>query len=522
MLTFHLLERGTSPPDRAHGQVYLQIDNWNDYSFETFFYVYLFDLRGTRHDLGGVKIAFKGQTANITTSSVLETTFSSLGEGYFSLGQGTSYYKALSQVPDAVKNYYLDALQDLVKKPTLMEKIREERVFGTSLLRSYTISEIKGKFHRVLNGEAELTNYTFRYYHSEEDLFGKMDVSFKVEVDAKPNTNIHALIGRNGVGKTTLLNGIINTICRPQESKGILIDEANLVEQPIGSDYFSNLVSVSFSAFDPFSPPSEQPDPAKGTCYFYIGLKDPQSSDSHRGIQDLLDDCVTALLTCFQDEMKTKRWLTAIEGLCSDQNFSSMNLDFLRDQFQQTMQEVRENTGPRYDEIFREKVIPTLRRMSSGHAIVLLTITRLVATVTEKTLVLLDEPESHLHAPLLSAFIRVLSDLLLQQNGVAIIATHSPVVLQEVPRKCVWKIYRYGKEISFDRPAIETFGENVGILTREVFKLEIEKSGFHALLQKEVDQNHSYNAILEKFDNQLGLEGRSILQAMIVNKKNPF
>jgi predicted ATP-dependent endonuclease of OLD family len=69
--------------------------------------------------------------------------------------------------------------------------------------------------------------------------------------------------------------------------------------------------------------------------------------------------------------------------------------------------------------------------MSSGHAIVLLTITRLVATVEEKTLVLLDEPESHLHPPLLSAFIRALSDLLYDRNGVAIIATHSPVVLQE-------------------------------------------------------------------------------------------
>ncbi|MGN9540532.1 AAA family ATPase [Escherichia coli] len=63
--------------------------------------------------------------------------------------------------------------------------------------------------------------------------------------------------------------------------------------------------------------------------------------------------------------------------------------------------------------------------MSSGHAVVLLTLTRLVATVEEKTLVLIDEPESHLHPPLLSAFIRALSDLLLD-NGLSIIATHSP------------------------------------------------------------------------------------------------
>ncbi|PJN92440.1 hypothetical protein CNY89_29680, partial [Amaricoccus sp. HAR-UPW-R2A-40] len=74
------------------------------------------------------------------------------------------------------------------------------------------------------------------------------------------------------------------------------------------------------------------------------------------------------------------------------------------------------------------------KKMSSGHAIIILTLTQLVAQVQEKSLVLMDEPESHLHPPLLSAFIRSLSRLLHRQNGVAIIATHSPVVLQEIPR----------------------------------------------------------------------------------------
>jgi predicted ATP-dependent endonuclease of OLD family len=67
-------------------------------------------------------------------------------------------------------------------------------------------------------------------------------------------------------------------------------------------------------------------------------------------------------------------------------------------------------------------------------------VTRLVESVEERTLVLLDEPESHLHPPLLSAFVRALSDLLVNRNGAAIIATHSPVVLQEVPRECVWRL----------------------------------------------------------------------------------
>ncbi len=66
---------------------------------------------------------------------------------------------------------------------------------------------------------------------------------------------------------------------------------------------------------------------------------------------------------------------------------------------------------------WRQAAIHQFDRLSSGHAIVLLTITRLVELVEERSLVLIDEPEGgHLHPPLLSAFVRALSDLLVQRN----------------------------------------------------------------------------------------------------------
>jgi hypothetical protein len=130
--------------------------------------------------------------------------------------------------------------------------------------------------------------------------------------------------------------------------------------------------------------------------------------------------------------------------------------------------------------------------------------------------VLLDEPEAHLHPPLLSAFIRALSDLLVDRNAVALIATHSPVVLQEVPRGCVWKLRRTGQSlVNVERPEIETFGENVGILTREVFGLEVSQSGFHRLLQDAVEQDLSYEEVVRKFDGALGSEARGLAQALV-------
>jgi predicted ATP-dependent endonuclease of OLD family len=136
-------------------------------------------------------------------------------------------------------------------------------------------------------------------------------------------------------------------------------------------------------------------------------------------------------------------------------------------------------------------------------------------TVEEKTLVLLDEPESHLHPPLLSAFTRALSDLLHSRNGVAIIATHSPVVLQEVPRSCVWKLTRIRTEGRSDRPERETFGENVGILTREIFGLEVSKSGFHEMLQRAVDTGGTFDSILSDYEGQLGAEAKAVLLSLI-------
>jgi len=147
--------------------------------------------------------------------------------------------------------------------------------------------------------------------------------------------------------------------------------------------------------------------------------------------------------------------------------------------------------------------------------IVLLIITKLVAITEEKTLILLDEPESHLHPPLLSAFIRALSDLLYDQNGIAIVATHSPVVLQEIPRLCVSKIQRVGLATNVERPSIETFGENVGVLTREVFGLEVVKSGFHKLLTKSVAEGQTYEEIIRSYNEQLGMEAKVLLKLLI-------
>ena len=172
------------------------------------------------------------------------------------------------------------------------------------------------------------------------------------------------------------------------------------------------------------------------------------------------------------------------------------------------------------DTLDETRTIKLFKKLSSGHSIVLLTITKLVEKIEEKTLVLLDEPEAHLHPPLLSSFIRSLSDLLVNRNAVAIIATHSPVIAQEVPKNCIWKLSRFRLEAKAERFESETFGETIGTLTREIFTLEVNGSGFYKLLNKDVTDGQTYEQIIQKYNDQLGFEAKLLLRALLNNSTN--
>lgn len=527
-MEFKVLGRSKYLPNEGKNTAYLRIDNWNDYLYYTLFQVEVFDEDGTCYELGDVKIAYKGQEEGSVnaTSEKLDIHFTELSQEFFSLGQSTEYYKKLSSMPKETRTSYLKGINDLVAHPELISIIEDEKAFGISLLRDVYIASIRGKFRSVLDGNNESTPFQFDFIRDESEKMGGIKVNFDVSVEAKPPTNIHAIIGRNGVGKTTVLNGIISAIRDPENNQQCRLEPRDYRYSSNDKHYFSSLISVSFSAFDPFTPPIEQSDPAKGTCYFYLGLKAPGKDDLLLDFKDLRLECIRSLMNCFAKQDKAERWLKAIKKLSSDINFADMNLERLQiiyEELANIYQILDRTTSNVYrkkimKDDYEKEVLSYLKQMSSGHSVVFMTITKLVEKVDERSLVLLDEPESHLHPPLLSAFIRALSDLLVSRNAIAIIATHSPVVLQEVPRECVWKLYRNGKSMRIDRPKIETFGESVSDLTTEVFGLEATSSGFHNLLQESVNEGKSYHQILEDFNHQIGFEGRALLKVMIADR----
>lgn len=503
-----------APPNAIspENNIYLMTDNWNDYSFETLFHLFVV-VQNKPIRIGEVKIGFLGQTTEISTRRKLQgLNLKHLPKDFFSLGESDEYYKNISKLNKELRISVLKILNDIVFKQDIIPKIKDEDVFRTSLLRYVSLTTVKEKYKRLSSGDSSPSNFSFFFERSGIESLSDIKLDFEVIADSTPSTNIHAIIGRNGIGKTTILNGMIDSIANPNKESQLFTRSLFENKKVIDKEFFSTLISVSFSAFDPFEPPTEQSNPALGTCYYYIGLKNEEglnylTSNNEPYLSDFKIQHIefaNFITEIRNDEYRVRKWEEAIRTLESDMNFAEMNLTALL-QF----------SG---DQLEYES-INTISKMSSGHAIVLLTITGLVRRVEEKSLVLIDEPESHLHPPLLSAFIRTLSDLLTSRNGVAIIATHSPVVLQEIPKSCVWKVNRYGSTFETSRPKIETFGENVGVLTRDVFGLEVENSGFYHLLKNSVEEGKSFNEIIGEYNQQLGVEGRLILANLVASYK---
>jgi predicted ATPase len=512
-LTFQKVANSADFSDQARNIGYLKPDNWDDFGHKTLFSLTIFDEQGNEQTIGSVKIGFIGQNGGWTAEQI-PAQFDVLSGSFYSLGQDADYYKNLVEsLSQEIAVNVLTALGDVVHDSNCLQLAENEHAFQTSLLRFVNRTSIENQFRRILRYEAPLTEYNFFYEKVVNDRYSGVRVEFAVEPNTKPSSNIHILIGRNGVGKTTLLNNMVNALLPERgvvEETGYFSAPLNGTT-PINNDYFAGVVSVSFSAFDPFTPPNDQPN--AGMRYYYVGLKKrfSQGGQEPLGLKDKDDLCcdfTSSLKICFALTAKKNRWINAVRTLESDFNFAEMDLCDLTNIYMTDLSDNQQD--------FSERAAALFKRMSSGHAIVLLTVTRLVETVEEKTLVLLDEPESHLHPPLLSAFTRALSDLLANRNGVAIIATHSPVVLQEVPKSCVSILRRTRLIANIDRPESETFAENVGILTREVFGLEVSKSGFHNLLANSVAEGKSYDEVEQEYQSQLGFEGKTILRSMIM------
>ncbi len=509
--------------DSSPDKVYLVNNSWDDwFEFETVYNVHYQNNR-----IGNIKIGRKGQ---VERRASLPDSFEHLPEGFFSLGTSSDYYANLKKYNERIE--ILAALNDVAYNLELFDEIITQRVTQVSLLRDVSISTVKGQFHRIADGGAVLTDYDFKYILPDADLITgeKQHIDFQVDAENNtPSSNIHVLIGNNGIGKTTIIKGMLHALLFTNEA-----EKYGVIETGWG-ETFSNIVNITFSAFD--DPICQEDIPDNKIPYTYIGLIYAQYDESGNRNKYAKYNQLPVLFfenyyRIIKSNTKKELWNRSIDILQSDSTFKDLDIKewgekdskkyaTIQEKFPMNIDETETQYKNRLEREYYQGVVnERFSVLSSGHKNILLTLVSLVNFVEEKTLVILDEPEEHLHPPLVSAFIRALSVLLTYRNGVAIIATHSPVIVQEVPRKCVWKIRRKGKYRIFDRPKIETFGENLGELTTEIFSYDVGNSGFHALLKQAVERTSTYDRALSSFNGELGNEAKSILRAYMYDKEN--
>ncbi|WP_176697115.1 AAA family ATPase [Microbacterium sp. 3J1] len=473
---------------------------WDDYGFRT-----SFELWSVNPDppvfLGTVKIGREGMDGSFggpIARTPLEDSFPDLDERYMSLGQDASYYERIfEQLGAEDGRAVLSALQDLTLDLDRLQRsgFEFERVLRKSIMRVVKWTTVQDQYRRIVLGGMPREAFTLTYSHEPDRGAESPTTTFDVSPgDTVPGT-LQVVIGSNGAGKTRMLKNISRALDPATETNPSHVHVSD-------GKRLSGLVTVSFSAFDIFPPRDEPADEFSPFQIKHLGLsvlsrEEGGSSRERDGaaqvaaFHDLVGACESA--------GRSDRLLKAVSTLCE--------ADLILGEYDLNSVASLMTLG------FEE--------LSSGHKIVLLTAAGLVKNCDEATLILLDEPESHLHPPLLSAFMRAVGDLVAETNSLAIVATHSPVVLQQVPRRHARKIWRRGIRTQFLPMSIETFGENLGTLSREVFGVELERSGHYALLLRAVDQGN-YDEAVGALGGSIGEEAKMILRALLAERAEVF
>lgn len=467
---------------------YLESDGWNDYGYETLFELYWTDEDNKFHEIGPVKIAHKSEKI---TRDLLENSFSRLEENFCSLGIDDKYYININ------KNKLHDvliSLNDLILSKKI-DYVSSSGFYQVSLMRKYesdkegaekyisTVRDIVDKglaevglFHLeyVFNSEAE---------NREENEYLIRKIVFEADSKVFLPENIHVLIGENGVGKTTFLKGIA------EKYSGINED-------------VNHIIYISTNRLD--------------ADVNQAGSMDIFSSDALKKL----------LVDISRSNRLSEKLMNSLRRIA--QNVKFYGLDFIsKIDFY-----LEENNSNEFRKWIADE--SNVDQCSAGQKEVLFVFAFMIYKFnTSRSLLIIDEPENYLHAPLLSAYINEIRSFLSNERtgAMAIFATHSPVVLREIPRKCVYVLRSRDGLRYVSHPNIETFGENLGVLLNEVFGVNADKSGYFSFLKDTVKKipkekvEKKYNKpfskeslssyCMDEFGEKLGMEARALLPYIV-------
>ncbi|MFW0180083.1 AAA family ATPase [Rothia sp. P5766] len=557
------------------GLFYYEKDNWDDYGYcVTYHLAYCFpdDFNHIGFPkifkIGSLKLSDGKNLLGEDTpseSDILEKISSS--QNHLSIGADLLYYKNLitlenmslidlqaylKQLNDIAYNFsILKSLKSDFDSPSLVKPARPvhrpTRIYdliNDAFLRHFEDLDYL-RMHKLANRQNFFQKYLLEINNSYLATPLVLRPSSNIQ-DEVLNKNIFCFIGSNGVGKTRLLKSIYNSFINGE-----------MVYTNTNQDFRSG--SVFFFSMSPFDSPVVESQIGKyfGVQMNQVSLKeeiyDLLSLEMKEKYRENAQDGIfikTGTETQHKDKFfnifihsvntillknNFPIWIDLVERILQDKQTYFDNFD----NFQKNINRIKSNDPS--DELSEfQKIIPFMQEQdilaaadfydslfklmyhqSSGVSYILLLLTYAFAAIEENSLILIDEPENHLQPPMLARLLDNLSWICRNTNSISILATHSPVTVQELVKDNVFILKPQIIESEEDpknrqliafNPDFNTFGENIGTINRKIFNYEIETSGFYKKLRDFYTRYKDNYEVRTEISSNAGFEAITIIE----------
>lgn len=477
--------------DPSYPCVVLERDDWNDYAYYTQFGVQLRLSPDETVDLHGVKVMQAGQLEGFANrpfnavSSEHRVPKEMLG-AICSLASSEKYYDSLAALDIDIARSVLSSLRDAAYLPDVRNAFQYEQCFKVSLLRETSARQLLDSAGARFGTARQMTS-RFAARIRLDGASSPHEFDFDFEPRGSVPRRVHSIVGLNGVGKTQVMAKLAMLLSR--FSKKAIKDKRSTLQSedvldPSPSIY--TVVAVSFSAFDEFERPTlKQGEKFK---YSYCGLQ--TQSGRLKSKEDLLNDIQTMVSAEMAPEKRAllKNVLGNLVRVADIDEFVD---------------------HPKLHAVLYE-------RLSAGQRLALNCICHILARIEPRTLILFDEPELHLHPQLLTGLLSSLAEILVSQDSFAIIATHSPLVIQQLPKECVHVIRRDRMTPMVLRPTFQTFGESISEITRFVFASTEADRDYRSVLDRMfAEEKGDIDKVRQLFGGQLSLNADIYLESLL-------
>ena len=496
-IPFFVTEKGEEIKTKEKNYFHLMREYWDDYSFKTKFLFYYINEKGEKSKIGEIKILKKGY---YTTFDIIDKKFYFLNDSYCSLIQSEEGYFQVKNIFKNNMDSILYALKDAAYFPFICEKFEKEKGFRISLCRYLNKMEaiIKTIRYKLNNGKniKDFINFEFLF---KPPYSAESNVSFKFNFDIEKAIpqRLYCLIGKNGVGKTSLLRNLVQKLSEKDIDSILQQSERDIEKEPF-FPLFGKIMVVSYSNFDSFENLKSKPN----FNFAFCGLINPETNVPLATDKEFCD--------------KINESVTKIEERNSITNYATICKQFMEESLFNKLF----NKKILYDYEFNKDSISIINKMSSGQKSIFLITTELIANIRYNSFILFDEPETHLHPNAITEFMNVIMELLQEFNSFGLVATHSPLIVREIFSENIFVLDKDETTLRVRKLEFETFGENLTTITNEIFGNRDVPKYYQKRIEKLVESGKTYNEIESELQGEvpLNLNIKILIKSLIQNR----